>query len=150
MLAAFISHIASQASLSDAQARSVLGLFLDAADRQGAGLARTVFEAMPGARTLAAEMSAESGGTTGSIARLIERTPGGRVVVVEKMMRSLHALGLGTQQIGAVFPAISGFLETEFGAVGYGHLGDLLASPSIEALAAQAPPVTGLQMITAR
>jgi hypothetical protein len=149
MLADLISHVATHTGLPAGKAKAALGLVLDAADRQGAELSRHVFEAVPGARTLAAEMSAASGGTTGSIARLIERTPGGRVVVIEKLIRNLQAQGLGTAEIGALFPAIASFVDVEL-ELGFGHLGDLFGSAAVEALAGQDGSQGMLQKITAR
>ncbi len=56
-------------------------------------MADEIFERVPGARTLAANMGAQIGAATGVIARLIERTPGGRVAVAEQVIRDLHKQG---------------------------------------------------------
>ncbi|MEZ5938029.1 MAG: hypothetical protein R3C52_07390 [Hyphomonadaceae bacterium] len=128
MLADFISHIASHAGVTTIQARAALGIVLNAADRQGAECAREIFERVPGARTLAARMGAETGAATGVIARLIEQTPGGRAEVAASLIRALHDQGLGHAEVAAVFPAISSFAESEFGVRGLGHLGDVLGA----------------------
>jgi hypothetical protein len=127
MLADFISHIAAHAGLSQAEARAALGVVLNAADRQGADFARDIFERMPGARTLAAKMGADIGAATGDIARLIERTPGGKAYVAEDLIRALQAQGLGNSQVAALFPAIQSFSDSEFGIRSAFHLGDALA-----------------------
>lgn len=126
MLAEFVQHISLETGLSPKTAREALGIVLNAADRQGASYAQEIFEKVAGARTLAARMGAEAGAATGLIARLIEQTPGGRSEVVQQMLRSLQRAGLGHNQIGALFPAISGFVSSEFGIRGIGHLGDFL------------------------
>ena len=128
MLAEFIKHIASDTGLSQKKAKAALGIVLNAAERQGAPFADEVFERIPGARTLAAEMGAEVGAATGVIARLIERTPGGRRNVTEQTIRDLQRHGLGTREIGSLFPAISAFAQTMFGVAGVGHLGDLFGT----------------------
>ncbi len=128
MLSDFVKHIASDTGLSQKKAKAALGIVLNAAERQGAPFADEVFEKIPGARTLAAEMGAEVGAATGVIARLIERTPGGRRAVTEQTIRDLQRHGLGTREIGALFPAISAFADTVFGVPGVGHLGDMFGT----------------------
>ncbi len=128
MLSDFIKHIASDAGLSQKKAKAALGIVLNAAERQGAPFADEIFERVPGARTLAANMGAEVGAATGVIARLIEQTPGGRRSVTEQMIGSLQREGLGTNEIGALYPAISAFVSSVFGVSGVGHLGDMLGS----------------------
>jgi hypothetical protein len=98
---------------------------LNAADRQGTPFATEIFERIPGARTLAADMGASAGVATGVIARLIEQTPGGKRAVTEQTIRNLQKEGLGNNEIGALFPAISAFAGSVFGIAGVGHLGDI-------------------------
>jgi hypothetical protein len=128
MLAEFIKHIASDTGLSQKKAKAALGIVLNAADRQGTPFAGEVFERVPGARTLAATMGAHVGAATGVIARLIEQTPGGRQAVAEQTIRNLQKEGLGSREIGSLFPAISAFSETLFGVSGVGHLGDVFGA----------------------
>jgi hypothetical protein len=128
MLNAFIAQVAEAAGLSEDRAEAAIGIVLNAADRQGAPIADELFGRVPGARTLAASMGAQVGAPTGVLARLIERTPGGRMAVVEQLLESLHAQGLGPNEIGCLFPAISSFSESAFGVSGVGHLGDVLGA----------------------
>ncbi len=131
MLKAFIRHVSKATGLSPKQAETALGIILNAADRQGAPLADEVFERVPGARTLAAQMGAEIGAATGIIARLIERTPGGRQAVAEQVVRDLNKAGLGPQQVGLLFPAIGQYVESTFGVKGVGHLGDIFGALNV-------------------
>lgn len=139
MLAEFVKHIASDTGLSQKKAKAALGIVLNAADRQGTPFAWEIFERVPGARTLAAEMGAHVGAATGVIARLIEQTPGGRRNVTEQTVRNLQREGLGTREIGALLPAIGAFAESMFGVTGVGHLGDVFgafnAAPSVRSVA---------------
>jgi len=125
VLANFIKHISSDAGISQKQAKAALGIVLNAADRQGTPFANEIFERIPGARTLAAESGADVGASTGVIARLIEQTPGGKRFVTEQTIRNLQKEGLGNNEIGALFPAISAFASAVFGIAGVGHLGDI-------------------------
>ena len=109
MLSEFIKHVASDTGLNQKTAKAALGIVLNAAERQGAPLADEIFERVPGARVLAANMGAQVGAATGVIARLIEQTPGGRRSVTEQMIRSLQREGLGNNEISALFPAIGAF-----------------------------------------
>lgn len=128
MLNAFINEVSKATGLPEDKAGEALGIILNAADRQGAPIADEVFERIPGARTLAATMGSHVGAPTGVLARLIERTPGGRQAVVERLLEDLHELGLGPNQIGRLFPAISRYSETAFGVSGVGHLGDVFGA----------------------
>jgi hypothetical protein len=128
MLSDFVKHIASDTGLNQKAAKAALGIVLNAAERQGAPFADEVFERIPGARTLAASMGAHVGAATGVIARLIEQTPGGRRSVTEQTIRNLQREGLGNNEIGALFPAISAFASTVFGVSGVGHLGDIFGT----------------------
>lgn len=128
MLAEFIKHIASDTGLSQKKAKAALGIVLNASDRQGTPFAGEIFERVPGARTLAAAMGAKVGAATGVIARLIEQTPGGRQAVAEQTIRNLQKEGLGTREIGALFPAVGAFSESLFGVTGVGHLGDIFGA----------------------
>ncbi len=128
MLNAFINEVSKATGLAEDKAGEALGIVLNAADRQGAPIADELFERIPGARTLAATMGSQVGAPTGVVARLIERTPGGRQAVVERLIEDLHELGLGPGQISRLFPAISKYAETAFGVSGVGHLGDVLGA----------------------
>lgn len=125
MLSDFVRYVASDTGLSEAKAKAAIGIVLNAADRQGTPFASEIFERVPGARTLAANTSAEIGAPTGVIARLIEQTPGGRQAVTEQMVRNLQKVGLGNNEIGALFPAIGAYADSAFGIAGVGHLGDV-------------------------
>jgi hypothetical protein len=131
MLAEFVQHVAMETGLAPKTARVALGVVLNAADRQGAGFAQEIFERVAGARTLAAKAGSDAGVPTGVIARLIEQTPGGRKAVAEQMLQCLVKEGLGPNQIGALFPAISSFALSEFGVRGVGHLGDILGGQAV-------------------
>jgi hypothetical protein len=128
MLNAFINEVSKATGLGQAKAEAAIGIVLNAAERQGAPIADEFFERVPGARTLAASMGNQVGAPTGVLARLIERTPGGRMAVVERLMVDLHALGLGPTHIGRLFPAIGKFSESAFGVSGVGHLGDIFGA----------------------
>ncbi len=132
MLTELVKHVAAQAGLTQNQASAAVGVILNASDRQGAALAAMIFERIPGARTLAAEMGAHAGAPSGVIARLIERTPGGRVAVLHQTMRALHEQGLGSRQVGAILPAISDFCEVRLGLGGAASLGDMFGSATAE------------------
>ena len=107
-------------------ARMALGIIFNAAERQGAPFADTLFAKLPGARTLSAQTGSEIGAATGTVARLIEQTPGGKRYVASKMIRDLHGIGLGHKEIGELMPAIASYAEETLGMTGFGHLGDLL------------------------
>lgn len=128
MLNAFINQVSKASGLSQSKAEAAIGIVLNAAERQGAPIADEIFERVPGARTLAATMGGQVGAPTGVLARLIERTPGGRQAVVERLVEDLHAQGLGPNEIGRLFPAIGKFSETAFGVSGVGHLGDIFGA----------------------
>lgn len=128
MLSAFVKHVSKTVGLPVERAEAAIGIVLNAADRQGAPMADEIFERVPGARTLAANMGAQIGAATGVIARLIERTPGGRMAVAEQVIRDLHKQGLGTKEIGRLFPAIGKYVESAFGVSGVGHLGDMFGA----------------------
>jgi hypothetical protein len=135
MLNAFITEVSKTAGLTQAKAEAAIGIVLNAAERQGAPIADEFFERIPGARTLAATMGSEIGAPTGVLARLIERTPGGRMAVVERMLADLLAAGLGPNEIGGLFPAIGKFSQSAFGVSGVGHLGDIFGSLNAQASA---------------
>ncbi|MEQ1610348.1 MAG: hypothetical protein ABL956_15485 [Hyphomonadaceae bacterium] len=128
MLNAFVKHVSESTALPAEQAEAAIGIVLNAADRQGAPIADEIFERIPGARTLAARMGSRVGAATGVIARLIERTPGGRVAVAEQVIRDLQKQGLGNNEIGRLFPAIGRYAESAFGVTGIGHLGDMFGA----------------------
>jgi hypothetical protein len=126
MLSDLIAHLAKTNGLADPIARQALGIILNGADRQDAPLAAAVFCKIPGSRALAARTGSEIGAPVGEIARLIEKTPGGRRCVVQSMLSALHAAGLGHDEIAGLLPAIGGYMDTVFGIEGLGHLGDLI------------------------
>lgn len=132
MLTDFVKHIAAETGMSQKKSRAALGIVLNAAERQGAELAQLIYREMPGARTLSARMGAEIGASTGLIARLIEQTPGGRRVVAEQLLRDLQKEGLGTSELGSLFPAIGRFVETAYHIHGVGHLGDVFGDRATE------------------
>lgn len=128
MLTDIVAHIARTNGLEETTAKQALGIILNAADRQGSPLATHMFKALPGARALAARTGSELGAATGEIARLIERTPGGRRVVTRGMLRSLQKTGLDNQAIGDLMPTIGAYMEEVFNIPSLGHLGDLLGT----------------------
>jgi hypothetical protein len=135
MLNAFIIEVSKTAGLTKAKAEAAIGIVLNAAERQGAPIADEFFVRIPGARTLAATMGSQIGAPTGVLARLIERTAGGRMAVVERLMVDLHAVGLGPTEIGRLFPAIGKFSQSAFGVSGVGHLGDIFGALNAPACA---------------
>ncbi|MEO1028204.1 MAG: hypothetical protein AAFX02_04010, partial [Pseudomonadota bacterium] len=128
MLDLLIRNISETVELSEADARSALGVLLNAAERQGAPFAETLFRKMPGSRTLSASTGDKIGAATGVIARLIEQTPGGRRHVAAQMISDLQEIGLGHREIGRLLPSVSSFLSEHFEITDVGHLGDLLGS----------------------
>lgn len=137
MLNKLVDHVANEAGLSREQAQAALGVVLNAADRQGAEIAEKIFTSIPGARTLAAQSGASVGAATGLIARMIERTPGGRAEVAFKMVRDLQVAGLGHAQIAGLPGAIAVFAQRHLGLRVEGHLGDFLgASQALDAVSA--------------
>lgn len=130
MLTDLIAHIAKINGLADPIAKQVLGVVLNAADRQASPFATALFKTVPGARTLAARTGAEIGAPTGEIARLIEQTPGGRLLVIQSMISNLHRLGLDHAAVGRLLPSIADFAQKTYGLTGFGHLGDLMGQSS--------------------
>jgi hypothetical protein len=128
MLNAFIKQVSKSTGIPADKAEVCIGMVLNAAERQGAPIADELFERIPGVRTLAANMGAQVGAATGVIARLIERTPGGRQAVAERLIRDLQREGLGHKEIGRLFPAIGKYAESAFGVEGVGHLGDFFGA----------------------
>ena len=128
MLDLLIRTISETVELDEKASRSALGILLNAAERQGAPFAETLFRKMPGSRTLAATTGDQIGAATGVIARLIEQTPGGRRHVAATMISDLHGIGLGHRDIGRLLPCVSSFLKEHYEIEEIGHLGDLLGS----------------------
>lgn len=128
MLKDLIKHVGTETGLTQAKARAALGVIFNAAERQGSPFAGTLFKRLPGARTASAKFGAEIGAATGEIARLIERTPGGRRHVASEMIQNLHGLGLGHQEIGKILPAVSAYVSQTYGMTEFGHLGDLIGT----------------------
>ena len=126
MLNVLIAHIAKINGLSEPTAKTALGIVLNSAERQASPFAPAMFKTIPGARALAARTGSEFGEATGIIARLIEQTPGGKRVVAQSMITSLHAIGLDHKAIGHLLPSISAFMEETYEMTGFGHLGDLI------------------------
>ena len=131
MLKNLIKHVETDTGLSQTTARAAIGIIFNAAERQGAPLASKLFTKLPGARPLAAKVGTEIGASTGEIARLIEKTPGGRRYVRSQMLRSLHNVGLGHDAIGKIMPSISSFMQDTYGDKEFGTIGDLLGSDNI-------------------
>lgn len=126
MMIDLVRHVETETGLTQIKARAALGIVLNAADRQGSPLAEELFNTLPGARTLSAQVGGEIGAATGDIARLIEMTPGGRRYVTTQMIATLQDIGLGHATIGDIMPAIGSFMEVTYGKSGFGHMGDLL------------------------
>ncbi len=135
MLTDLIAHIARTAGLGEPEARCAIGILLSSADRQGAPLAEAVFRQVPGSRTLAARSGAEHGAPTGEIARLIERTPGGRRCVVEQMFSALLQAGIDHTSTSRILPAIGVWMDENHGIAGLGQLGALIAHDTEEKVA---------------
>ena len=128
MLNDLIAHISKNNGLEKTIATQALGIVLNAADRQGSPFAPALFKAIPGARALAARTGSDLGAATGTIARLIEQTPGGKRVVAQRMITNLHGIGLDHKAIGHFLPSVASYMEAEYGLTGFGHLGDLIGS----------------------
>lgn len=126
MLNELISHTSKTTGLDEATARQALGVLFNTAERQGAPLIEKVFSRMPGARTLSATTGAQTGAATGTIARLIEQTPGGRQHVSLGMFTKLHEIGLGHAEIGKLLGCVGSYMEEAYDIRGIGHLGDLI------------------------
>jgi hypothetical protein len=126
MLNDLIAHIATINGLSEQTATKALGIVLNSAERQASPFAPAMFKTIPGARALAARTGSEIGAATGTIARLIEQTPGGKRIVAQAMIGSLHNIGLDHKAIGHLLPSISTFMEETYDMAGFGHLGDLI------------------------
>ncbi|MEL6322709.1 MAG: hypothetical protein AAGJ29_12510 [Pseudomonadota bacterium] len=123
-----VKHVETETGLTQTNARAALGIVLNAAERQDSPFASELFSKLPGARTASATAGAETGAATGEIARLIERTPGGRRFVMTEMFRHLQATGLGHSEISQILPAISSFAANELKLAQFGHLGDLIGT----------------------
>lgn len=127
MLNDLIAHIARATGLEEADARMALGILLNSADRQGAPLAEAVFRNLPGSRALSARVGSLIGAPTGEIARLIERTPGGRRCVVEQMFRALLDAGIDHTSTSRILPCIGAWMEAHYAVQGLGQIGALIA-----------------------
>lgn len=128
MLNEITAHIARHNELSEETAKSALGIVLNAAERQDSPFATAMFKTVPGARALSARTGSAIGAPTGTIARMIEQTPGGKRVVAQSMITELHKIGLDHKAIGQLLPCISTYMDEHHGLVGFGHLGDLIGS----------------------
>lgn len=128
MLKNMIKTCADATGMTQVKTKEAVGIVLNTAERQGSPLAEAIFRKMPGARTLSATTGAEHGAATSVIARLIEKTPGGRRHVGEGMFASLHKAGLGHKQISQLLPSISKYMQITYGMEAFGHLGDLVVA----------------------
>ena len=137
MLNDLTAHLARHNGLSEEIARKALGLVLNAAERQASPFATSVFRTIPGARALSARPGSDIGAPIGEVARMIEQTPGGKLVVAQSMISELHKIGLDHKAIGQLLPSISVYMDEQHGLVGFGHLGDLIGS-DLDAIAAAA------------
>ena len=135
MLSDIIVHIAKTNGLSEDISRKALGIVLNAAERQDTPFAGSMFRTVPGARDLSARTGHELGVPTGTLARLIEQTPGGKRHVARWMITSLHALDLDHKAIGRLLPAIADYMQQTHGLDGFGHLGDLIGADLDAAMA---------------
>ena len=126
MLNDLIKTTSKTLGLDESQSREALGILFNTAERQGAPLIEKVFSRMPGARTLSASTGAHTGAATGTIARLIEQTPGGRQHVSLSMFSRLHEVGLGHAQIAQLLKCVGDHMERAYNVSGIGHLGDLI------------------------
>ncbi len=138
MLNDLITHIANSNGLREPIAKQVLGVVLNAAERQASPFADALFKTVPGARALAARTGSDFGAPTGEIARLIEQTPGGRMLVAKGLLSNLHRLGLDHNAIGRLLPTLSQYMADVHGQTGFGHLGDLIGGESAESYAQSA------------
>ena len=136
MMNDLIAHLAKSGGLAEPTARQALGIFLNAAERQNAPLARAVFRAVPGTRQLAARAGSDIGAPVGDIARLIEQTPGGRRRVVEHMFSALHDTGLGHAEIARLPTEVGNWMAGRYGQTGLGDLGAIIAHDREPAAAA--------------
>ncbi|MBY9068464.1 hypothetical protein K1X12_16300 [Hyphomonas sp. WL0036] len=138
MMTDLIEHIANTNGLEAPLASKAFGILLNSADRQGAPLAEAVFRSIPGTRALSAQVGAEIGAPTGEIARLIERTPGGRRCVVEDMFSALLDAGLGHDGLARMLPVIGAWMKDTYGIEGMGTLSAIIAHDGETAAAAAA------------
>ena len=137
MLSELIKTTATTTGLDETQARQALGVLFNTAERQGAPLIEKVFSRMPGARTLSATTGAQTGASTGTIARLIEQTPGGRQHVSLSMFTKFHEIGLGHSQVAQLLKCVSEHMQTSYDIRGIGHLGDLIVTDPAAMAASQ-------------
>ncbi len=138
MIRDLVKHIETETGLSQSKSRAVIGIVINAVDRQGLPMADELMTTVPGARTLSANVGKEIGASTNEVARLIEKTPGGRRYVRTQMIRSLHSIGLGHDVLGQVIPALSKFMQINFGLEGFANLGDLFGSDETSEVTSQA------------
>jgi hypothetical protein len=126
MLQSVIDDIASRCRIPADIAEKALGSLIAASERQGAPFSSAILSAAPDARRLADAAMADA--PRGALARLIERTPGGRVAVIQQMLTQLRQLGLGPNDTGALISAAAEACATHLGVAGL-NLGDLFGSP---------------------
>ncbi|WP_018148047.1 hypothetical protein [Henriciella marina] len=114
MLNALIDETAKRADIDEATARRAIGIVLNAAERQGSEMIETVFAEFPEMRRLSVITAREEKTPTGSIARLIEQTPGGRRHVALDMVSRLHKLGLGHKAVAEIMAATGASFGSHF------------------------------------
>ncbi|HPE47713.1 MAG TPA: hypothetical protein PLR76_04920 [Hyphomonas sp.] len=128
MLNDLTAHIANTSGLGAPASKKALGIVLNAAERQDSPFAAAMFKAIPATRKLSTRTGKDAGAPTGEIARLIEQTPGGKLLVARDMITALQDLGMDHKDIGGLLPSIATYMEDKHGLTGFGHLGDLIGS----------------------
>jgi hypothetical protein len=107
MLNSLIAEASKRADIDEATAKRAIGIVFNAAERQGSEMIETVFAEFPETRRLSVVTASEEKTPMGSIARLIEQTPGGRRHVALDMISRLHKLGLGHKAVAEIM-AVTG------------------------------------------
>lgn len=125
MLKDLVRHTATTLDINQTQAKAVLGVVLSSAERQGSAFTDALFRKIPGARTLSARTSDETGAGQDILTRMIEQTPGGRRHVAQEMIRNLQKEGLGHAEIGRLLPAITGFAAETYGLNGHSLMAEI-------------------------
>lgn len=128
MLKDMIKTVAESTGLTQVNAKAAIGIVLNTSERQGSPLAEAIFQKMPGARTLSATAGSKTEAPADVIACLIEKTPGGRRFVAERMFNSLHKIGLGHREVAKLLPSIGQYMRTTYRLEDFAHLGDFIAA----------------------
>ena len=142
MLNSLIAEASERADIDDATARRAIGIVLNAAERQGSEMIETVFADFPEARRLSVVTARDEQTPVGSIARLIEQTPGGRRHVALDMISRLHKLGLGHKAVAEIMAATGASLGSHQSTSESGLLAELFESD-------EAAPETGRDIAVA-